>query len=171
MSFRMGRQHLRNGATRVIQQKTGWAGEIPIPPELARVLDAVPAGNLTFLVTEAGAPFTAAGFGNAFRDWCNEAGLPKERSSHGLRKAACRRLAQGRLPSARRGWMHRARDSGDQRPPQPERGSAAHQGCRPGPAGADGKAQNRNPNWRTRNPVLQNRPVTHCFLTIGGEKW
>jgi integrase len=34
------------------------------------------------------------GFGNVFREWCNEADLPKRCSSHGLRKAACRRLAE-----------------------------------------------------------------------------
>jgi integrase len=45
------------------------------------------------LVTEFGAPFTAAGFGNWFRDRCNEAGL-KHCSFHGLRKAAATRLAE-----------------------------------------------------------------------------
>lgn len=49
--------------------------------------------NLTFLMTAFGAPYTSAGFGNSFRDWCNEAGLTK-RSAQGLRKAAGRRLAE-----------------------------------------------------------------------------
>lgn len=31
---------------------------------------------------------------NVFREWCVEADLPKHCSSHGLRKAACRRLAE-----------------------------------------------------------------------------
>jgi len=44
-------------------------------------------------MTERGASFTAAGFGNWFRDRCNEAGL-RQCSLHGLRKAACRRLAE-----------------------------------------------------------------------------
>jgi site-specific recombinase XerD len=93
---RMGRQHLHAGGSAIFvkQQKTGWEGEIPIAGELSQALAAVPASNLTFLVTEAGAPFSVAGFGNKFRDWCNEAGLPKECSSHGLRKAACRQLAE-----------------------------------------------------------------------------
>lgn len=93
---RMGRQHLRQGggAIHVKQVKTGAELEIPIGGDLAQVLAALPADNLTFLVTEAGAPFSVAGFGNKFRDWCNEAGLPRECSSHGLRKAACRRLAE-----------------------------------------------------------------------------
>ena len=47
---------------------------------------------MTFLVTERGAPFSAAGFGNWFRDRCNEAGLP-HCSAHGLRKAALTKLA------------------------------------------------------------------------------
>jgi integrase len=43
-------------------------------------------------VTEYGKPFTAAGFGNWFRDQCNLARLP-QCSAHGLRKAAATRLA------------------------------------------------------------------------------
>src|SRR5262249_18376826 len=72
---------------------TGGHLVIPIVPELAAALAAAGSENLTFLVTRTGAPFTAAGFGNHFRDWCNEAGLP-HCSAHGLRKAICRRLAE-----------------------------------------------------------------------------
>ena len=90
----MGRQHLRNGAITVRQQKTGAALEIPIHVELYKALEASPSEHLTFLVTELGKPFTPAGFGNWFRDRCIEAGLPKRCSAHGLRKAACRRLAE-----------------------------------------------------------------------------
>jgi len=82
---RMGRQHVRNGAISVRQQKTGAALEIPIHQDLQRVFDATPSEHLTFLVTEFGKPFTPAGFGNWFRERCDEAGL---------RKAACRRLAE-----------------------------------------------------------------------------
>lgn len=66
---------------------------IPIIPALAHALEAVPRSNLTFLVTERGAPFTTAGFGNWFRDRCDEAGLP-QCSAHGLRKLAATRLAE-----------------------------------------------------------------------------
>lgn len=38
-------------------------------------------------------PFSAAGFGNWFRECCDDAGLP-QCSAHGLRKAAARRLAE-----------------------------------------------------------------------------
>jgi integrase len=61
---------------------------------LARIIDASECGNLAFLVTSYGRPFAVAGFGNLFRDWCDEAGLPSVCSAHGLRKAACRRLAE-----------------------------------------------------------------------------
>ncbi|MGO8919709.1 MAG: hypothetical protein ACLQJR_27735 [Stellaceae bacterium] len=40
---------------------------------------------MTFLQTEYGKPFTAAGFGNWFRDRCDEANL-QGYSAHGLRK-------------------------------------------------------------------------------------
>ncbi len=89
----MGRQHLRNGVLHVRQQKTGMALQIPLHPELQVILDATPNDHLTFLITDFGKPFAAAGFGNWFRSMCNEAGL-KGCSAHGLRKAASRRLAE-----------------------------------------------------------------------------
>jgi integrase len=48
---------------------------------------------MPFLVTAFGKPFTANGFGNWFRQRCDEAGLP-HCSAHGLRKAAAARLAE-----------------------------------------------------------------------------
>jgi integrase len=59
---------------------------LPILPVLQAVIDASPSNSLTYLVTEFGRPFTANGFGNRFRKWCDEAGL-KHCSAHGLRKA------------------------------------------------------------------------------------
>jgi integrase len=91
--IRMGWQHVRDSLLSVRQQKTGAVLAIPIHPELAAALASLPKTNLTFLVTEFGAPFTAAGFGNWFRRMCSKAGLP-QCSIHGLRKAACRRLAE-----------------------------------------------------------------------------
>jgi integrase len=89
----MGRQHIRDGVIHVRQQKTRAELDIPIMPELLAVIADTPKDNLTFLVTQFGKPFTAAGFGNWFRERCNEAGLP-HCSAHGLRKAASRRLAE-----------------------------------------------------------------------------
>jgi integrase len=91
--IRMGWQHVKDDTIVLRQQKTGASLVIPIHPELMRVLVATPRANLTFLVTEFGKPFTAAGFGNWFRERCNEAGLP-QCSAHGLRKCAATRLAE-----------------------------------------------------------------------------
>jgi integrase len=89
---RAGWQHIKGAAIAVRQEKTDTPLMIPLHPELVQVLAAVPKTNLTFLVNERGAPFTPAGFGNWFRDRCNEASLAKC-SAHGLRKAAATRLA------------------------------------------------------------------------------
>lgn len=89
----MGRQHIRDACIHVRQQKTGAELDIPILPELVAIIADAPKDNMTFLVTAFGKPFTPAGFGNWFRERCNEAGLP-HCSAHGLRKAASRRLAE-----------------------------------------------------------------------------
>jgi integrase len=41
-----------------------------------------------------GKPYGGNAFSEQFRNWCDAAGLPKHCSAHGLRKAACRRLAE-----------------------------------------------------------------------------
>jgi integrase len=91
--LRMGWQHVNEDLIQVRQEKTDKPLLIPIHPELARILAAVPRTNMTFLTTERGAPFTPAGFGNWFREQCNAAGLPLRCAAHGLRKAAATRLA------------------------------------------------------------------------------
>ena len=45
------------------------------------------------IVSAHGRPYTKESFGNRFRDWCNEAGLP-HCSAHGVRKAAATILAE-----------------------------------------------------------------------------
>lgn len=70
------------------QQLLGFVASLPrVCQGDRRILDATPSGHLTYLVTEWGKPFTAPGFGNKFRDWCNEAGLP-DCSAHGIGKHA-----------------------------------------------------------------------------------
>jgi integrase len=92
-AVKMGRQHVRDGVLTVRQQKTGVELAIPVHPDLAAIIAETPTNNLPFLVTAFGQPFTAAGFGNWFREQCDQAGL-KHCSAHGLRKAASRRLAE-----------------------------------------------------------------------------
>ena len=90
----LGRQHIdKDGAIHLRQIKTGAELVIPIHSTLRAIIDATPSQHLTFLTTQFGKPFTAHGFGNWFRDRCNEAGLP-HCSAHGLRKASARRLAE-----------------------------------------------------------------------------
>jgi integrase len=93
-----GHQQLRGEWLHFTQQKNRVRKPItlavPVLPELQRIIEATPSGTLTFLVTEFGQPFTANGFGNCFRKWCDEAGLPPHCSAHGLRKAAATRLAE-----------------------------------------------------------------------------
>jgi len=89
----MGWQHVSGEMIKVKQQKTDVRLAIPMHPTLKQVMLATPKQNMTFLVTSFEKPFSAAGFGNWFRERCNEAGLP-HCSAHGLRKAAARRLAE-----------------------------------------------------------------------------
>ena len=91
---RMGRQHVRNVTLSLRRQKTGVAFDVTVMPMLQAAIDAMPVSDhLTFLITAHGKPFTAAGFGNWFREQCDAAGLPKRCTSHGLRKASATRAA------------------------------------------------------------------------------
>jgi len=92
--IRMGRQHIRDGMLHVTQEKTRKSLAIPILPELAAVLDAWPHDNLTFLTTLRGKQFDGHTFTAWFIKACAKAGLPRHCTFHGLRKAACRRLAE-----------------------------------------------------------------------------
>ncbi|MGY8683420.1 tyrosine-type recombinase/integrase [Bradyrhizobium sp. UFLA05-153] len=93
---KMGRQHVRNGAILVSQQKTGTPLAIPIHPDLQASIDAMSCKDrhLTYLTTARGKSFSPEGFTNWFRSACNAAGLPKGTSAHGLRKTAAVRLVQ-----------------------------------------------------------------------------
>lgn len=93
---RLGRQHVRGLSLVFVPRKTrhlrAEASVKPILPELESIIAASPTGDLAFLVTAYGQPFTAAGFGGRFRDWCDKAGLP-QCTAHGLRKAGATRAA------------------------------------------------------------------------------
>ena len=90
----LGRQHLNDNEIHLRQEKTGTKLWIPVHHDLRRELDTLPETQMLFLQTEYGKSFSAAGFGNWFRDKCERAGIPKGYSAHGLRKSACRRLAE-----------------------------------------------------------------------------
>lgn len=96
-AVRLGWMNIKGNRLSYRRQKTAKQSDlrldIPIHPELAQVLDAVPRDNLTFLHTAAGQSRSPNGLGNLIREACDAAGL-KECSAHGLRKACARRLAE-----------------------------------------------------------------------------
>lgn len=87
----LGRQHVRSGSLTFTQFKGRTKRRmnltLPILPELQASIDAKPSKGMTFLETVFDKPFTAKGFGNRFRGWCDQAGLPHCCGAHGLRKA------------------------------------------------------------------------------------
>jgi integrase len=91
---RMSWPDIEEGMIRVVQQKTKAKLSVPIHPELEDILAATPKRHVMILVTQQGKPFSAAGFGNWMADKIAAAGLPDACVTHGLRKAAARRLAE-----------------------------------------------------------------------------
>jgi Phage integrase central domain len=136
---RMGHQHIKDGGICVFQQKTGREVWIPVHEALAPII-AETSTNLTFLLTDQGKPYTAAGFGNWFRDQWPGGGLERMQRP---------RAPQGCGAALGRSGMQYARDRGDHRPRQPEGGRALHGGCRPETARKVGHGQNQNIEWQT----------------------
>jgi integrase len=95
---RVGRHHIKDGmlADFLPVKTTRTGGRLINVPLMQSTLDTIAAtkitGTDTFLVTSQGKPFTAKGFGNKMREWCDQAGLP-DCTSHGLRKLCLVRLA------------------------------------------------------------------------------
>lgn len=83
-----------DGRFKAVAVKTGEEIDLPVQAPLQAAIDAMPEGSIgeVLIVTEYGKPFSAAGFGNKMREWCNAAGLPKC-TAHGLRKALATRGA------------------------------------------------------------------------------
>jgi integrase len=90
----MSWQDLENASIRVVQGKTGTKLSVPLHPELAHILEAWPKTDLVMLTTSFGKPFTSKGFSNYMAARIAAAGLPDRCVTHGLRKAAARRLAE-----------------------------------------------------------------------------
>ena len=96
---RLGPRDVKDGALTYRRQKTEGQGEdvidvtIPMMDRLLVEIAANPVKALTFLAHgETGKRYTPESFGNAFRDWCVEAGVPGR--AHGLRKAGATSLAE-----------------------------------------------------------------------------
>jgi enterobacteria phage integrase len=76
------------------KRTTGVKLWIPIHPSLQDALDSVEQRGERILLTAYGRPFTSNGFGGFMADKIAKAGLPDRCVTHGLRKAAARRLAE-----------------------------------------------------------------------------
>lgn len=89
----MGPQHMVGNDLSGRDQKTGKEWTLRIAPQLRTAIDAAPdKSHLCFVPSARGRAYSSASFGNAFRDWCDAAGLP-HCTAHGLRKAIGRRMA------------------------------------------------------------------------------
>ena len=68
---RPGKQHLRDGILSFTQVKNAKRKpvrlDIPVVPELQRIIDATPSTALTFLTSERSGAYTVDSFGNRFR--------------------------------------------------------------------------------------------------------
>lgn len=88
----MTRAHRKDGAIRVIQQKTGAEVWVPEHRKLAAEL-ALGGGHMSLLTKPDGAAFDARGLSVWFGEAIEAAGLPDECVMHGLRKTAACMLA------------------------------------------------------------------------------
>jgi integrase len=95
-AVRLGRQHVQGDFIVIHTKKSGEMVElnIPIHHEFGLLLESINHGHLNFIATAQGAARSEKAFTNWVIDAAREAGLPPHSSPHGLRKAACRRLAE-----------------------------------------------------------------------------
>lgn len=89
----VGRQHRRGNELHLHHGKNDSDTIIEIGADLQSAMAAYDSGNMTYLATQFGKPFTPKGFYNWFKRACKKAGLD-HCSPHGLRKAQSRRLAE-----------------------------------------------------------------------------
>lgn len=109
----VGRQHMKDGIISLKTEKTGQWVYLPVFRQLQESIDATPTGDLAFLTTEKGKPFSSgASFGNWFAKQCQAAKLPDVCRAHGLRKAgatiAADEGATGHELMAMYGWTRLA---------------------------------------------------------------
>jgi integrase len=91
---RMSWRDVEGSTIRVIQGKTKAELWIPLHPDLSAALAAWPRTHMVMLTTHYGEPHSVKGLGNWMAATIAQAGLPDRCVTHGLRKAAARRLAE-----------------------------------------------------------------------------
>ena len=93
---RVGPQHIAGDVLSIqpvkTQRTSGVIVTVRILPALAESISKTTTGEKTLLISGWNRSFAVKGFGNWFRDRCDEAGVPG--SAHGLRKAAATRCAE-----------------------------------------------------------------------------
>jgi hypothetical protein len=88
----LGKQHIRNGVITIDTEKNDTRVTLPVLPELAEIPAAGPLGELSVIANKRGQPMSKETIGNLFRKAVRAAGI-KNRSAHGIRKAAATRAA------------------------------------------------------------------------------
>ena len=93
---RLGREHIQGDFIVISTKKSPELVElnIPIHPDFRAVLDGIPHDHERLIITQHGKPRSEKSFTLWIIKAARDAGLPQRRSPHGLRKAACRRLAE-----------------------------------------------------------------------------
>lgn len=102
----LGRQHLKGNLLSITTQKTGTPITVELPTAVLSMIEATKTGDLHFLVTSFGKPFSIPGFGNWFHAASVKAGVHK--NAHGIRKLAATMAANDGATSselmAQFGW-------------------------------------------------------------------
>jgi len=95
-AVKIGRQHIQGDFIVLTTKKSGDQTElnIPIHADFRKVLATIKHNHLNLIVTAQGASRSEKAFTNWLKEAATKAGLPPHRSPHGLRKAACRCLAE-----------------------------------------------------------------------------
>lgn len=103
---RAGRQHMSGNVLTIRTAKTGIVITAEFPDELLSIIAQTETGDMAFIVSETGNPFTVESFGNWFGDRCRKANIQK--SAHGIRKLSATLAANGGSSShdlmAQFGW-------------------------------------------------------------------
>lgn len=105
---RAGIQHICDGVLTIDTAKTSTRVSVALSGSLIDIIDKTPRKGLHLIEGKNGRPFVKEGFGNWFRDACNDAGVNK--SAHGLRKLSATLAAEGGAAAhqllAQYGWTN-----------------------------------------------------------------
>lgn len=93
-AVRLGPQHVKDGWITIVAQKTGVELNIPVHAKLRTTLADCDKSHLVYIVTQHQTSRSEKAFTNWIKQSATKAGLPPSRSPHGLRRAACRALAE-----------------------------------------------------------------------------